>query len=140
MVLLPLLMLMLLLLICCRRLLNMLLSALGITGSAEAAALAIRDVCDCCGRQMQSNLQQLLTLYTKTLEAGSASRAAVAAAVAASAGAQTALQNPLMSPAQRQAAGAAAAAAGNAAAAAAGGLHEDDVQCVMQGVTTCVIR
>lgn len=119
----------------------MLLAALGTSGSAQAAAIAIRDVCECCSRQMQSNLQQLLTLYTKTLEAGAASRAAAAAAtVAASTGVQTMLHNPLMSPLQRQAAGAAAAAVGNAAAAVAGGLHEDDVQLVMQGVTTCVIK
>lgn len=117
----------------------MLLAALGTPGSAQAAAGAIRDVCECCSRQMQSNLQQLLTLYTKTLEAGAASRAAAAAAtVAASTG--TMLHNPLMSPQQRQAAGAAAAAVGSAAAAVAGGLHEDDVQQVMQGVTTCVIK
>jgi hypothetical protein len=118
----------------------MLLTALSIPGSAQAAAIAIRDVCECCGKQMQSNLQQLLTLYTKTLEAGAASRAVAAAAAAAASGVQSAMSNPLLTPAQRQAAGAAVVAAGNAAAATAGGLHEDDVTCVMQGVTTCVIR
>jgi len=118
----------------------MLLAALGIPGCAQAAAIAIRDVCDSCGRQMQSNLQQLLTLYNKALEAGAASRAAAAAAAAASVGAQSVMGSPLLTAAQRQAAGAAAVAAGSAAAAAAGGLHEDDVKCVIQGVTTCVIR
>lgn len=120
----------------------MLLGALSIPGSAQAAAIAIRDVCECCGRQMQPCLQQLLAVYTRTLDNGAASRAAAAAAAAANVANQTLQHNPLMSPQQRQAAGAAAAAVSNAAAAAAGagGLHEDDVQCVMQGVITCVIR
>lgn len=115
----------------------MLLASLNTPASAQAAAAAIRDICECCGRQMQPCLQQLLGLYTKTLEAGTASRAALVAAAAVSAQNVT---SSALSPAQRQAAGAAAVAVGNAAAAVAGGLHEDDVQCVMQGILTCVIR
>jgi hypothetical protein len=119
----------------------MLLASLAVSESAVAAAMAIRDLCECCGGQLQPCLQQLLQLYTKTLEAGAASRAAAAAAAAAAAGGQAgALGGSGLTAAQRQAVGAVAAAVSNAAAAAAGGLHEDDVNNVIRGVVTCVIR
>jgi hypothetical protein len=119
----------------------MLLAALSMPEAAEAAAIAIRDLCECCGAQLQPCLQQLLQLYKQVLEAGAAHRAAAAAAAAAGIAGQG-LGGALMTPAQRHSAGLVVASMGNAAAAAAGqgGLHEDDVQNVIRGVVTCVVR
>jgi hypothetical protein len=128
---------------CVCRLLPMLLTALGDPVSAPAAAIAIRDLCDCCGRHMGTPhiLEQLMGLYQKTLEAGAATKtAAAAAAAAAASGAQGVIAGPVMTAAQRSAAaGAAVAAAGNAVA-ASGALHEDDVHCVIQGMVMCLSR
>uniref|UniRef100_A0A383V7P9 Importin N-terminal domain-containing protein n=1 Tax=Tetradesmus obliquus TaxID=3088 RepID=A0A383V7P9_TETOB len=125
------------------QLLPMLLTALGDPVSAPAAAIAIRDLCDCCGKHMGTPhiLEQLMALYAKTLEAGAATKTAAAAAAAAAAGdAQGVIAGPVMTAAQRTAAaGAAVAAAGNAVA-AAGALHEDDVHCVIQGMVMCLSR
>lgn len=120
------------------RLLPLLLTALGESASAAAAAIAIRDLCESCGKHMGANLNELSTLYQRTLEAGAATKAAQAAAAATAAAGPVA--GPVLTAAQRSAAGAAAAAAAKDAAAAAGGLHEDDVHCVIQGVVACLSR
>lgn len=114
------------------------LTSLGNNASAAAAAIAIRDLCDFCGKHMGPCLNDLSTLYQKTLEAGAATKAAQAAAAAAAAAGP--IGGPILTAAQRSAAGVAAAAAANDAAAAAGGLHEDDVHCVIRGVVACLSR
>ncbi|KAF6259150.1 armadillo-type protein [Scenedesmus sp. NREL 46B-D3] len=105
--------------------------------SAPAAAIAIRDLCDCCGRHMGTPhiLEQLMSLYHKTLEAGAATKAAAAAS-----GAQGVIGGPVMTAEQRTAATGAAVAAAGGAVAAAGALHEDDVHCVIQGMVMCLSR
>jgi hypothetical protein len=121
----------------------MLLAALEDPISAPAAAMAIKDLCDCCGQFMAPCMQQLLGMYHKALEAGQATREAAAAAVAtAAAGPQAVIGGPVLTAAQRDAAATAAAAAAAAAAGgrSAGGLHEEDVQHVIQGVAICMSR
>lgn len=120
------------------RLLPLLLTALGEKSSAAAAAIAIRDLCESCGKHMAPCLNELSGLYQKTLEAGAATKAAQAAAAAAAATGP--VGGPVLTASQRSAAGSAAAAAVKDAAAAAGGLHEDDVCCVIQGVVACLSR
>jgi hypothetical protein len=128
---------------CVRRLLQMLLTALNDPVSAAAAAIAIRDLCDCCGKHMGTPhlLEQLMGLYQKTLEAGTATKtAAAAAAAAAASGAQGVIAGPVLTAAQRTAAAGAAVAAAGSAVAASGALHEDDVHCVIQGMVVCFSR
>lgn len=120
----------------------MLLVALTDPVSAPAAAVAIRDLCDSCGRHMGNCISDLLQLYQRALDAGAATKtaAAAAAAAAAASGAQGPLAGPVLTSAQRTAAAGAAAAAAGTAAAAAGALHEDDVHCVIQGAVACLSR